>query len=399
MRILIIDEEFPYPLNTGKRIRTYNLVRELARYNDISYLAFGSSDSESYTRLDRDGLGPIAVPPPDRKQSGPFFYARLLMNLFSPWPYIVTSHYTGSFQRRLRELVRRHRYDLLICEWTPYARYLKDLDGVRSIIVAHNIESSIWARYQQNETNPVKRWYISIQKDKIVRFEKSCFHWTDGATAVSAEEAAFMNSLDVPYPTEVIENGVDVDYFAPRDDEVVPSQLVFTGSMDWRPNQDACLYLVDEILPLLREAKHDVRVLLVGRKPPRHIRALGERAGVTVTGSVDDVRPYISRSAVCLVPLRIGGGSRLKILEAMAMKKPVVSTSVGSEGLQVSDGENIVNADTPETFASAVVGLLEDPSRRERIAAAGYDLVHRKYRWEELGKKYDRYINTVAGRP
>lgn len=396
MRILVVDEEFPYPLNTGKRIRTYNLTRELARYNDISYLAFGLENSESYARFEKDGLGPIAVPPPDMKKAGPLFYVKLLMNLFSRYPYIVTSHYTNVFQRRLTELVREGRYDLVICEWTPYARYLRDLKGVKSIVVAHNIESSIWRRYEENEANPIKRWYITIQKNKIVTFEKDCFHWASGATAVSGIEADFINALGVPYPTEVIDNGVDVSYFAPTGEPVDIKQLVFTGSMDWRPNQDASVYFVQEILPVLRQAKPDVEVVLVGRKPPRHVVALGDTPGVTVTGSVDDVRPYISRSGVYIVPLRIGGGSRLKILEAMAMKKAVVSTTVGSEGLEVRDGENIINADTPEAFAGAVVRLMEDAPLREKIAAAGFDLVHRKYRWEELGKKYDRYIKSLS---
>jgi polysaccharide biosynthesis protein PslH len=399
MNILVIDEEFPYPLNTGKRIRTFSLTKALSTRNRVSYLAYGSLDTEAAQFLQNHGITCHAVRPPDRRQSGPLFFARLLMNLWSPLPYIVTSHYTARFERTLKDLVRQHAYDVIICEWTPYAIFLKAAPETKSIIVAHNIESAIWRRYEENETNPARRVYIAIQRRKVERFERACFGWADGATAVSDIETGEIAAYGVDYPVQTVENGVDVDYFRPSDSPVDPDTLVFTGSMDWRPNQDAMDYFVKDVLPLARRYRPNLKLFIVGRKPPRHIEELGNVEGVTVTGTVDDVRPYIARATLYIVPLRIGGGSRLKILEAMAMRKPVLSTTVGAEGLRVTDGEHIVIADEASDFAAGIARCLDDRELCSRIADRGRLLVEQEYRWDRLGEKLHRYLEQVVTRP
>jgi glycosyltransferase involved in cell wall biosynthesis len=195
---------------------------------------------------------------------------------------------------------------------------------------------------------------------------------------------------------EVIENGVDVEYFSPQEEDIDNNMLVFTGSMDWRPNQDAVSYFVAEILPRIRERVPSINAVFVGRDPPKGILKLGKLNGVIVTGTVEDVRPFIARAGVYIVPLRIGGGSRIKILEALAMKKPVVSTSVGAEGLRVKPGENIIIVDRAEEFAEAVVSCLGDTDLSRALGKKGRMLVEKYYRWEELGKKYNDYLIAVA---
>jgi glycosyltransferase involved in cell wall biosynthesis len=232
MNILVIDEEFPYPLNTGKRIRTFNLTMALSKFNSITYLAYGKQDSVSYRAMKDKGIYPVAIRPPFRKKEGLFFYFKLLGNLFSKYPYIVSSHYTQRFQDKLNELVEQSSFDMIICEWTPYAMYLKDIKSVKKCIVAHNIESSIWKLYEKNEKNPLKKSYISIQRRKIEQFEGECFLWSDGATAVSEKEASQIKSFGPEYDIEVIDNGVNIDYFRPANDNVEENHLVFTGSMD-----------------------------------------------------------------------------------------------------------------------------------------------------------------------
>ncbi len=397
MKLLVIDEEFPYPLNTGKRIRSFHLTKGLAQHHELTYLAYGEPDSEAAAYLREHRITPIAVPPPDRRQSGIKFYARLFFNLFSPYPYIVTSHYTEAFQKQVRELVGKERFEVVISEWTPYAIFLRQLEGCKRVIVAHNIESSIWRRYERNESNPLKRWYISIQRKKVEAFEKSCFRWVDGAISVSEAEAEELHAYGLPYRVGVVENGVDLDYFLPTEEESESSSLVFTGSMDWRPNQDAVSYFVKDIFPLIRSEKPEVTVTIVGRKPPKKITDLRQVPGVTVTGTVEDVRPYMAKAAVFIVPLRIGGGSRLKILEAMAMKKAVVSTSIGAEGLNVTPGRDILIGDTPEEFARQVLNCLDSPEVRKRLAEEGRALVRRQYGWERLSEKYARYLSELLG--
>lgn len=396
MKILVIDEEFPFPLNTGKRIRSFNLICQLAKANSITYLAYGYQSSDACQALMEKSITPIAVKPPDREKQGLKFYIRLLLNLGSRYPYIVASHYTAHFQKKLHEQIRLDNFNLIICEWTPYALFLKNLPFPKKIIVAHNIESSIWKLYEKNERNPAKKAYISIQRAKVERFEKECFHWVDGAIAVTHKDASTIADLNVGYTVEVIDNGVDTSYFKPQISKVEPDHLVFTGSMDWRPNQDAVHYFVKEIFPILKQARPNLKVTFVGREPPKHIWNLNRIEGISVTGTVDDVRPYIAKAAIYIAPLRIGGGSRLKILEAMAMKKPVISTTIGADGLLVEDGKNIILADDNSKFAEQIIWLMENQNMMQKLAENGYSLVNEKYRWQKLSEKYNSYIKTIV---
>lgn len=398
MKILVIDEEFPWPMDTGKRTRSLSLIAHLARGHEVAYLAYGDATGAEAEALRERGIEPIGVPPLDRRKEGPRFYLRLLLNLFSRWPYIVSSHHSARFERALRAAVDGGGYDVVIAEWSPYAIFLRGLRSVPTVVVAHNIEAGIWRRYEANEPNLLKRWYIGIQRRKVEAFERRCFGWADGATAVSAAEAREIGSYGVGYEVAVVDNGVDVDYFHPARRESDPDSLVFTGSMDWRPNQDAVEYFVKEIFPRVRERRPKATFTAVGRRPPRHVVDLGRRPGVAITGTVDDVRPYVERATLCVVPLRIGGGSRLKILEAMAMHRPVLSTSVGAEGLSVRDGEHLVLADDPQGFADAAVELLEDVERRQLIADAGRSLVESRYRWSSLGGRLEDYLDAVVAR-
>lgn len=398
MKILILDEEFPWPLNTGKRIRSYHLARALAEHHEVHYLAYGRDGSEGFAALAAARLNPAAVPEPDRRKSGPLFYLRLLANLASPWPYIVTSHHSAAFQAEVDRRVRTGGYDLVLCEWSPYGIFVRDFRTPKRVLVAHNIESHIWERYEEHETNPLRRWYITQQRRKVQSYERAAFGWADGATAVSAAEAEEIRALGLRGPVTVIENGVDTDYFAPTGAPEEPETLVFTGSMDWRPNQDAAHWFTREIWPRLRAARPHLTALFVGRSPSPDVVELGRTPGITITGTVPDVRPMIARAAVYIVPLRIGGGSRLKILEALAMEKAVVSTRVGAEGLEVEEGRHVVLADTPEDFSAAVLRLLDDPARRALLGAAGRALVLERYRWASIGARLNDFLaRLVAG--
>lgn len=399
MKILVLDEEFPYPLNTGKRIRSFNLITRLADRHQIQYLAYGSDDAEASEAVRDSGITPVTVDRRPHRKSGSAFYMRLAANLFSALPYIVTSHYSRCFARAMEQVLEDFRPDLILCEWTPYAFFARNVPGIRKVIVAHNIESRIWQRYLENERNPLKRWYIGQQLTKVEKFERNAFRWVDGATAVSVEEAEAIASVNHRLPVEVIDNGVDPAYFSPAEPNQSSRQLVFTGAMDWRPNQDAAVYFVRRILPLLHERDAGISVTIVGRRPPPHVRELGKVEGVTVTGTVDDVRPFISSAAVYICPLRIGGGSRLKILEALAMQRPVVSTTVGAEGLEVSNGKDILIADTPREFAGQVETLLAEPSLGRQLATAGRQLVQRRYRWGIMAEKLEGFLTRIVGAP
>jgi len=244
----------------------------------------------------------------------------------------------------------------------------------------------------------VVKKYMAMQAGRMRRFEENTFKSVAAATAVSNADAEVIRSINPDLPVEVVDNGVDLEYFRdygqPTADDA--PGLVFTGSMDWRPNQDSVEYFVREILPLVRRTHPDIKTVLVGRNPPARILELGNHEGVTVTGTVDDVRPYIKRASLFIVPLRIGGGSRLKILEAMAMKKPVVSTSVGAEGLDVTDGRELLLADRPEDFAKQIDVLLSDAATAHQLGEAGRSLVERRYGWDALSTKLEQFMQRLV---
>jgi len=399
MKILVLDEEFPYPLNTGKRIRSFHLLRRLAANHKLYYLAYGKTASAGFRALAEAGMNPVAVTPRVPRKSGLVFYGRLLANLFSARPYIVTSHYSREFRSAVEGAVDRLCPDIILCEWTPYAVYVQQMPQTKTMIAAHNIEANIWRRYFEHETSVLKRWYIGRQVPKVARFERAAFGRVDGITAVTEAEAREISALAGSTAVRVVENGVDLVYYEAGDSPSDSQELVFTGSMDWRPNQDAVTYFIRDIFPLLRSKYPSLAVSFVGRNPPPEIMALDRISGVTVTGTVDDVRPYIRRAAVYIVPLRIGGGSRLKILEALAMRKAVVSTAIGAEGLKVADGSNILLADDPDRFAEKIGLLLEDAELRARLGATGRDTVEKMYSWESLAAKLDQFISDLTRLP
>ncbi|MDF1544728.1 MAG: glycosyltransferase family 4 protein [bacterium] len=396
MKIIVLDEEFPWPLNTGKRIRSFNLLERIASRHELHYLAYGDDRSDSYHALHKAGMNPVSVASGIAPKRGIKFYCRLGLNLFSPEPYIVSSHYSSLYQQALDRLVKEIRPDMIICEWTPYAEFVKNRYDCKKIIVAHNIESTIWQRYYENETNPVKKWYIRKQWKKVLRFETRALKWVDGFTAVSKEEQSELDRLAGEIRSEVIDNGVDLEFFESGNSLPSGKELVFTGSMDWRPNQDAAVYFAQEIYPLLNQLDPEITATFVGRNPPDHVTRLSETEGITITGTVDDVRPYIERAAAYIVPLRIGGGSRLKILEALAMKKGVVSTSIGAEGLEITDGQEIVLADSPSDFVSAIANLLQDRQQAVALGEAGRKLVEKRYGWDSLAERLSRFVLSLV---
>ncbi len=402
LRILVIDEEFPYPLDSGKRIRSYNLLSRLAARCRLHYLAYGTPYSRGCHALRAARMHPVPVEAVLPAQSGPAFCLRLFANLWSAHPYIVSRHHSRAFQDALARVVAALRPDLILCEWTPYAIFVRHLTHIPRVIVAHNIERRIWSRYLDHERSLFKKWYIGRQVPKVAAFEAQAFAWVDGAVAVSHAEAQEIRTLRSGLPVVVVENGVDPIHFTPVAREADADSLIFVGAMHWRPNQDAVVHFVEEILPLIQRRRPGVRFTVVGQNPPPHVLRLGARPGVEIVGRVEDVRPYVRSAAVYVVPLRIGGGTRLKILEALAMGKAVVSTAVGAEGLAVTPGENILLADRPQAFADSVERLLADPSLGVRLGTSGRELVETHYEWDRLADKLEEFLKGIvrdAGRP
>jgi glycosyltransferase involved in cell wall biosynthesis len=385
MNVLIIDEEVPWPLDTGKRLRTYNLVQRLQREHSITYLCYGTLDA---VLPDCPNVTLVTLPSPILEQQGIRFYWSLLCNLLSPNPYIVDRHYSQPLADKVATLVAQGSFDLLHCEWTPYTENIRHLFGrIPTVLSAHNVEAQIWERYYQTETNPLKKAYIYLQWKKLARYEaQAAQRYTSISTVSEPDRDIFIRTYHCPQ-TEVVPNGVDEQYFAPVEGNVQPGSMVFTGSMDWRPNQDGVKYFIEEVFPLIRHHIPGATFTVVGRKPPQWLIDLaGVTDGITVTGTVDDVRPYIARSALYVVPLRVGGGSRLKILEAFAMEKIVLSTSVGAEGLAVEEGKTILLRDTPQALAETACRVLSDQAGYNHLGISGRELIMQQYTWDAIAQ-------------
>jgi glycosyltransferase involved in cell wall biosynthesis len=268
------------------------------------------------------------------------------------------------------------------------------------VLFQHNVETMIWQRRARNATNPLERAFLNLEARRMQQFESRMCRAAACVVAVSANDASLMRERFGATRIADVPTGVNVDYFAPPSEESAPeNDLVFVGSMDWAPNIDGLLYFVREVLPLIRRQRPSCRLVIAGRDPAPEIRRLaGEDPFIQVTGTVDDVRPFLWKSAVSIVPLRIGGGTRLKIYEAMAARVPVVSTSIGAEGLVAEHPHQIRLADNPSDFAAQCLELLESSALRRTIAASARQLVEENFSWQEVTRKFEDILAEAAAR-
>jgi glycosyltransferase involved in cell wall biosynthesis len=404
LRVAIVDEELPYPPTSGKRIRTLNLTLRLAERHQLTFICHRNADADEARRaaefFAERGIETVvvgrAVPP----KSGPGFYARLAANLLSPLPYSVASHTSRGLRAALRRHAATRPVDLWHCEWTPYAESLRCVPG-RRVVVAHNVESVIWRRYYETEKGSLRRWYVGRQWCKFERFERRALAAADRTIAVSGVDAErFRREFGVER-VEVVENGVDTAYFRSSASRRTPGRLLFLGSLDWRPNLDGVAQLLDDVFPAVQAAEPEATLALVGRNPPAWLRRrAAEMPGVALHADVPDVRPFLADCALMVVPLRIGGGSRLKILESLAAGVPVVSTCVGAEGLCLEAGRDLTVTEDTEDLAPALVAALRRPEVMARQAASGRAQVLARYDWGTLADEMERvWLDCARGHP
>lgn len=397
LHVAVVDDEAPYPLTTGKRIRSANLLMHLARRHRITYLCNRNRDPQE-ARQATQFLGDHGIrlvftdqctPARSVEYSRPRLYARAALNLLSPWPYVVTANCGRALHQAVRDHAARHQVDLWHCEWTPCAHVLRERTDAPQVVVAHNIESQVWQRYHEMETSPLKRWFVQRQWRKFARFERQVFARSAHTVTVSAPDAEQAAQLDAAR-IAVVDNGVDPAYFQATRRDARANEILFLGSMDYRPNLDAIQLLLDKVFPAVRGMLPEARLCIVGRNPPDWVQAAQQRFdGVEVLANVPDVRPYLARAAVMAVPLRIGGGSRLKILEALAAGTPVVSTRVGAEGLDVAPGRHLLVVEQVEDMARPLVEIMREPALAQELAGNGRRLVEERYDWKMLAQRLE----------
>lgn len=393
-RILFLTPQSLYPPQQGGALRSYNLLAGLAARHTVHLLSFLQAgerlppDSPLHRLCAR--VETIPAPPPRP------WWRRLAATFLSPLPDMALRLPSQAFSSRLAEMLSQERYDIIQAESLEMAPFLLEAKGRAAgallVLDDFNAEYLLQKRAWETDARSPRRWpgalYSLVQWMKLRRYEAALARAVDLTIAVSEMDEASLRRIAPGAHFAVVPNGVDTAFFSdaakvgPAPD-ASPCDLVFTGKMDFRPNVDAALWFAREVLPRVRSEEAGVRFLIVGQSPHPRLRALAHEPAVKITGRVDDVRPYVARAAVYVVPMRIGGGTRLKVLEAMSMGKAVVSTTLGCEGYPVRDGVELIIADSPAEFARAVVRLLRDPEQRKRLGAAARAFAAR-YDWQTI---------------
>jgi sugar transferase (PEP-CTERM/EpsH1 system associated) len=402
VRILWLKTEMLHPVDKGGKIRTYQMLKCLKREHHITYLTLddGTAAEDAIEQANEYCHELVRVPHHTRPKFSAGFYLELARNLASRLPYFLKKYQSEGMKREIleRTTAGRSTFDVLVCDFlSPSVNVPAHLNPV-TVLFQHNVEAMIWKRHYEVQANPIKKAYLYDQWRKAVAYERAACRRFHQVIAVSREDSEMMRR---DYGVEAVEDvptGVDTEYFRPRRDvQVDPHNLVFTGSMDWLPNEDAILYFTREVMPRIRQIVPDVTLTVVGRNPFPGLIELSKRdPSVIVTGRVEDVRPYMERAAAYVVPIRIGGGTRLKIYEAMALAKPVISTTVGAEGLPVRDGRELLLADTPEAFSEKVVRVITNEKFAHEIARQGAETVRARFSWDKVADNFAKICERAA---
>lgn len=398
MKILWVCPTFLHPTLRGGQIRTLGMLRELHRSHEIHFAALqrpeGGKEGVMRSSEYCSQSYPIYHDAPVARTAA--FYTQGARNALSAMPLAVSRWCSTALRQRVARLLEEQRFDRVVCDFLFAAPNVPGIE--RAALFQHNVETIIWERLRDTASSPLRKMAYRYEAARMLAYERSMCRAAGHVIAVSEEDADRMRSRFGISRISAVPTGVDIDFFAPPSASPPVADLVFVGSMNWAPNIDGVSYFSEQILPSILSRNPDCRVAIVGRTPPPSITRLAEtHPNLSVTGSVPDIRPYLWGSKLCIVPLRIGGGTRLKIYEAMAARIPVVSTSIGAEGLPVSDGENIILADDPRQFAEACLDLLQDGDKRRRLAGHAWNLVASHYSWKQAARCFEQILETAAG--
>jgi sugar transferase (PEP-CTERM/EpsH1 system associated) len=406
IKILMLTPQFPYPPHQGTTLRNFNLIAGLAQRHEVHLLSFGDPAESTDTPVHALCRSVQVVPPPQRSMR-----QRLKDLFFSRLPDMAQRLPSAEFRAALLATLERESPDVMEVEGIELAQYLFQVAEGRGnkrrpllVFDDHNAEYVLQQRAFETDVRQPRRWigaaYSFVQWQRLRRYERRACHTADRVVAVSETDAKVLRSLTPNLEPTVVPNGVDMDFYTapgpPMEAQEAPGgwDLVFTAKMDFRPNVDAVLWFAKEVLPRIRRESPETRFWVVGKDPHPRLASVADDPAIVLTGWVEDVRPYIAGAAVYVIPLRIGGGTRLKVLEAMAMSKAIVTTALGCEGFDLVPDQELLIADTPAAFAAAVLALLHDPGRRERMGRAARRFAGSRYDWRMIVPRLERVYET-----
>jgi len=398
--ILFLTPRWPWPLFDGGRIRIYETLRHLAARHQVTLMAAfreadGQGDRGPISRFCAEVLAEV------RSDRLPAIAGRLVTGALQGRPLVQSFFFDSRLAARLRDLTSRRQFDIIHVEYPVMAAYLRAIsptNRARRILSMHNVESIRFNR--ETRFSPWNGRRLLLTGDRLLfkSWESLAIRQFAGVTAVSEFERRWVENEAPQALVELVPNGVDADYFA-FSGPCPNWNVTFIGSMDYPPNIDAVMWFGKEVLPSLLEKHPELKFRVVGSRPDRRVFELSRLPGIEITGQVPDIRPYLRDSLALIVPLRSGGGTRLKILQALAIGCPVISTTVGAEGLDVTPGVHFLAADSVDQWTKAIDALLSSPVLGSQLAKSGRDLVETRYTWRQCLTGLDRLYEGVLRRP
>jgi polysaccharide biosynthesis protein PslH len=399
MKILWVTTQIPC-LKSGAQVRQFHLLKHLSNSNSITLLCLIKDVEQSEISILQDeGIDVFPIPEPEGSKSGKWAnrYHSWAQLIFDPRPNFYYTYPIHELRFPFYRILKIFRPDIIHLDHLFVAPLAKYANNIPVVLTEHNIESQIYRRMVKQEGSFLHRFAREIEAEKLSRWEQKALRNCSICLTVSNNDAQEIRKLFPGKPVFVIPNGVDTDWFNP--DEGLGSSrsgLLFFGNLDYAPNIDALFFFNREILPLIRKECPNITLSIVGSNAHEEIKALGDQKGINYIGFVEDIRTNLWRAAINIVPLRNGGGTRLKILEAMAAGLPIVSTSIGSEGLNIENGKNILIADTPEQFVKCIIMLNQQPELKNMIAQNARKLVVEEYDWKNIVPRLESVFQAAA---
>lgn len=394
INILQIAPKVPYPLYDGGALGVFNITKNLAlRGHNITFITYSNKGNVETNELVKY-CNLVTI---KKDTSNKLFGA--LLGLFSDIPYTHNKYLTKELYEEIDKQFKNTSFDIAHIDhlhMSKYGKYIKDKYNIPVVLREHNYETLIWDRLYKNENNPLKKFFYKNQLNKIEKYEPQECKVFDKCLMVTDADLKNLFTKDKSIKMEVVPAGVDIKYFQECNKvDIEKESILFVGSLDWFPNIDAFRWFYYKIFPLVKEKHPNTKLYVIGKNPPEEIKNINDKS-IFVLGMVEDVRSYFAKANVCIVPLRIGGGMRIKILEMMAMKKAIVSTSIGAEGIDVIDGKELIIRNSESDIANAISQIFNDDTFASNLGENGYYLVNQKYSWEKIAEQLEKiYIKLI----
>jgi len=388
MKMLVVCHRFPYPPKRGGKIRPFNIIRHLSRSHEVTVASIVRSEQEAEEGA---GLSAYCARYEMARVREPVQALRMAARLPTTTPSSMGYFYSGRLARRIDDLLRREPFDVVFVHCSSVAHYVEKARGSLRILDYGDMDSQKWREYSRYKPFPLSLGY-GLEAAKLEHEEKRLAMEFDMCTATTRAECETLRSYDTGAATDWFPNGVDSDYFAPGEAPYDPDTIAFIGRMDYYPNQECMFAFCDQVLPRLQASRPSLKLTIVGADPPPSVKRLGQRQGVTVTGSVPDVRPYLQCAALMVAPLNIARGTQNKILEAMAAGIPVVASATAAAGVDARSPDHFLVAATADQYVAAILGVLDDPEERGRLARAGRARMLSHHAWEKSMQRLDGII-------